>query len=540
MIHDVQRGKIMSMNSNFGYPDKKSTNSKGNCIRQRPTSKTIFAIAIVLAFQIESVAQNRYEFTLADTGMRPTITDDLKGGEYVIWENHKDAIHLRHLDSLGNQLQDTVSLPHTFASRVPRVATNEKYTVAVWEDDISNTIDYYSNWIYSYAYDKDSVNSGTFIIIDNGYRDANRYAPDAGFVNDSTFVTVWYGQGASTPLQTGIYAQISSISGTWTGDNTLVSDHTTGSTNSLRSRVITHEGKDFYIVTWEDNSSGRPEIYGRRINLNGNPSSPSFLISADSTMTNMFYYGVAKDTSGGFGVVWIATKGNLSQIEWRWYDNQGVPLTDVESVTPLDTLFDYGNTIDAAIDEKGRIVVVWEQNTIEGSKLLGQGFLANKSPKGNPFRISTMIPSGYQIYPSVVLKNDKIYTVFEDLWRNYPFGARASILNFDEVTSVGKNQDYPSTLPQSFILYPCFPNPFNPSTTIRFNVPTRSRVRLSIFNLLGQKIAELANEEIGAGYFERTWNANVASGMYFYRIEAVSVAEPNKRFVDVKKMVLLK
>jgi hypothetical protein len=85
-----------------------------------------------------------------------------------------------------------------------------------------------------------------------------------------------------------------------------------------------------------------------------------------------------------------------------------------------------------------------------------------------------------------------------------------------------------------------YPNPFNPSTTIRFSIPERSRVRVTIFNLLGQQVAELANEEMGAGSYERTWNAIVASGLYFYRLEAVSLSNSGKRFVDVKKMVLLK
>ncbi len=63
---------------------------------------------------------------------------------------------------------------------------------------------------------------------------------------------------------------------------------------------------------------------------------------------------------------------------------------------------------------------------------------------------------------------------------------------------------------------------------------------MTIFNLLGQQVTELTNEEVGAGNFERIWNANVASGLYFYRLEAISVSDPNKRFVDVKKMILLK
>jgi photosystem II stability/assembly factor-like uncharacterized protein len=106
-----------------------------------------------------------------------------------------------------------------------------------------------------------------------------------------------------------------------------------------------------------------------------------------------------------------------------------------------------------------------------------------------------------------------------------------------EITSVGSGS---SLLPNAFSLNQNYPNPFNPSTTIRFSIAERSRVRVTIFNLLGQQVAELANEEMGAGNFERVWNANIASGMYFYRLEAVSVSNPGKRFVDVKKMVLVR
>ena len=97
-----------------------------------------------------------------------------------------------------------------------------------------------------------------------------------------------------------------------------------------------------------------------------------------------------------------------------------------------------------------------------------------------------------------------------------------------------------SGVPRGFALLQNYPNPFNPSTTIRFDVATRSRVRLSVFNMLGQKVAQLVNEEMSAGSYERTWSARVASGLYVYRIEAVSVSDPGKRFVDEKKMLLLK
>jgi hypothetical protein len=95
-------------------------------------------------------------------------------------------------------------------------------------------------------------------------------------------------------------------------------------------------------------------------------------------------------------------------------------------------------------------------------------------------------------------------------------------------------------LPDNYVLYQNHPNPFNPCSTIRFGVPERCRVHVTIYNELGQRVTELVDQELQAGYFESIWSANVASGLYLYRIDAVSVADPNKRFTDVKKMVFLK
>jgi len=85
-----------------------------------------------------------------------------------------------------------------------------------------------------------------------------------------------------------------------------------------------------------------------------------------------------------------------------------------------------------------------------------------------------------------------------------------------------------------------YPNPFNPSTTIRYSVSTPSRVTLTVFNILGQQIAQLVNSVQPAGSHETVWNANAASGLYFYRIDAVSTADPNRHFTELKKMTLIR
>ena len=97
--------------------------------------------------------------------------------------------------------------------------------------------------------------------------------------------------------------------------------------------------------------------------------------------------------------------------------------------------------------------------------------------------------------------------------------------------------------PLNYELKQNYPNPFNPSTFIKFYIPVSSNVKLNLFNMLGQKVAELINAEITAGIHEVELNVESAagglsSGTYFYFLEADG--HDGNQFSDMKKMVLLK
>jgi len=95
-------------------------------------------------------------------------------------------------------------------------------------------------------------------------------------------------------------------------------------------------------------------------------------------------------------------------------------------------------------------------------------------------------------------------------------------------------------IPNDFSLFQNYPNPFNPSTTIRYAVPLQSYVTVKIYNSLGENIAELVNLTQSAGSYQLDWNAsNVASGIYFYSMEAVPT-DGSKSFRSVRKMIFLK
>ena len=94
--------------------------------------------------------------------------------------------------------------------------------------------------------------------------------------------------------------------------------------------------------------------------------------------------------------------------------------------------------------------------------------------------------------------------------------------------------DEEELVPIGFELMQNYPNPFNPSTLIKYSIPKNSFVKLSVYNLIGEEVSLLVNEEVGAGFHEITFNAaNLSSGIYFYRLQVGNT-------IQIKKMVLLK
>jgi hypothetical protein len=104
---------------------------------------------------------------------------------------------------------------------------------------------------------------------------------------------------------------------------------------------------------------------------------------------------------------------------------------------------------------------------------------------------------------------------------------------------VGLENGPGTTRVDEFRLFQNFPNPFNPTTTIRYELPKEGRVRVSVFNLLGEEVATLVDGRRAAGAHEVRWNANnqggtpFPSGVYFVKVEAGTS-------VEIKRMMLLK
>lgn len=115
--------------------------------------------------------------------------------------------------------------------------------------------------------------------------------------------------------------------------------------------------------------------------------------------------------------------------------------------------------------------------------------------------------------------------------------ARIFVIADTALTSI---DDENTPVPVAYELMQNYPNPFNPSTAIRYTLPYASKVTISVFNILGQKVTDLVNNEQAPGLHEAYWNAyDVASGVYIYRIDARSTTGQGS-YRSARKMILVK
>ncbi len=163
------------------------------------------------------------------------------------------------------------------------------------------------------------------------------------------------------------------------------------------------------------------------------------------------------------------------------------------------------------------------------------GELTHSTP--NPFLDDTVSWSFLYTAPDSLLV-DTIYSVANSVnWDSIPsypdqwnFGENFVVHVFDNPVYV-KNEDLQ---PDDFILYQNYPNPFNPTTNIRFQIAEGGFVNLKVYDVLGNEVATLVNEQKSSGEYQLEFSAiGLPSGIYFYQLKA-------RNFTQTIKMILLK
>ena len=200
-----------------------------------------------------------------------------------------------------------------------------------------------------------------------------------------------------------------------------------------------------------------------------------------------------------------------------------MPVNEIVKVNDINA--SEANSVAADIDNEGNIIIVWEG----WPDLYGQRYSSDMSRIGENFKINTSESDG-NAFPCVRLRNGKIYTAWDRL-NHGKTSVWMNILDFNNPTNiVTKTEEYP----QQFYLSQNHPNPFNPTTTIEYSLPSYEHVKIEVYDLLGREIITLVDEDKLAGSYKVEFDGSgLTSGIYFYKLQA-------GRYTEAKKLLLIK
>jgi 5'-nucleotidase len=179
-----------------------------------------------------------------------------------------------------------------------------------------------------------------------------------------------------------------------------------------------------------------------------------------------------------------------------------------------------------------------ERVIIASVKVDGERIQPNKkySVTANNGLLGILISMGVKA-ENIQVTNKAEYTALKDFishLKNVNYKSEGRIKNVSAICSDIDEEAEPVGEIKTFKLYNNYPNPFNPSTTIKFEIPYSETVTLKIYNSLGQEVAKLTDGRLTAGTYEFRWNASdFSSGVYFYQLQAGN-------FIETKKMILVR
>ena len=266
------------------------------------------------------------------------------------------------------------------------------------------------------------------------------------------------------------------------------------------------------VGSWDDRGVGNPCIY------------------FDGSIFHMWYYGWNVQSVGRIG---YATSAD--GITWTKYDSN--PVLNVGSMGSWDSLTVLAPDV---IFDGAKYHMWYNGESAEWESRIGYATSDNGTTQtkfaGNPVLdvgVSGEWDSKWAGFSRVLFnKADSLYKMWYGGGTQDWIGSMGYATAPDSVSGI--YEVISTVLPSNFVLMQNYPNPFNPSTAIGYQLPAVSNVELSIYNMLGQKVAILVNSRQTAGHYQVQWNASrMASGVYYYQLKT-------EQFEDVKKMVLIR
>ncbi|MFC1481145.1 T9SS type A sorting domain-containing protein [Candidatus Neomarinimicrobiota bacterium] len=476
----------------------------------------------------------------------PAISIDENNNLNIVWASD-DSLYLAILDTTGKVVRRPLPFARSQNPSHLKIDSYGDHKAVVWQNFSSDPDG--STDMRGILLNMNGEPIGSGLPWESVGR--NDALPDVAFINDTTLCLVWMGSSSSWLTGVDVYSQLVTTSLRLERSRFKVNQDSIEYLDNMRPRITAAPGNGAGVVVWYDERTGFPQVYGQRLDDTGMPIDTTFQISEIPTFTdglliaNDMTIAVDMHIDGSFAVVWshLGMGGSLQSLWLRRYNPDGAPTGEMSKVSNSDNLnlSSYWNGIDIAYDDNGQFVIVWEEMVESLVIIMSQRFSAEGNRIGGNISLQS-VGNITEFEPAVALHNGNIYLakyvtrvegdlpqVTLSVWDfDHPLGIPAGVI----------------PIPTKFGLYPAYPNPFNPNTTLSYDLPSAAKMSLVIYDVTGRKIAGWSAQK-EAGSYRQIWAGQDASGkplpsgVYLYRLVATPT-DGSEAFVETRKMLLLK
>jgi hypothetical protein len=509
--------------------------------------------------------------------INPSVCSLSDGGFLVCWRsNHQDYdsynIYAQVFDNIGTKVGDEFMVNSHESAWMPCVAglSNGGFVICWYYTIYENG----TNGVYGQIYKNNTEKYGEEIHM-NTYTDGNQFDPSVCGLSDGGFVVCWSSENQDGD-KSGIFGQIYDSTGNIRGSEFQVNTYT----NSYQLAPDVCKLSDFgFIVCWNSwgQDGSNQGVFAQIFNNDGLKQGGEFQVNT-YTNSDQQSRSVCELANGGFIICWNSwgQDGSGTGIFGQVYDNNNMKLGKEFQVNDYASGNQWSPTVSGSTNRD--FMVCWDNWSEVYGKYLRKPIIHQLQPFAliSPEHDATLksktvvflwnqASSGQIVFPLEM--EYKIYLdtntdfydpeIFTDIydttysveglstsqtyfWKILAKNIEGDSLWSSETFGFYFNPDATQIIQdllseaQEFKLFKNYPNPFNPATTIEFNLPITGEVTLKIFNVLGEEVVTLVSGRLSAGSYTYKWDAsNMASGVYLCRLEA-------EGFVETKKMILIR
>ncbi|GJQ62846.1 MAG: hypothetical protein SCALA702_18990 [Melioribacteraceae bacterium] len=455
------------------------------------------------------------------------VAQDSAGNYLAVWANAVNNSSI-NIQRFNQDLQPVGHYKEIFTSEdylmmEVRYLSQDKFRI-LWYDFTNQKTDYYSAL---YSFSADSIIQQ--VKLNSGFTFQNSGRTELINVNDDRhlFLTSFRGDTVAVEEYDNLSGNLRSVLPININSGVI-------SVPNLGSFLFPRENSGYFVIWGHGENFYSTEYTYREINDQGIPVSESKILVPGVIFENYSTPHFQYIGNGKFLFFWTDYKNNQYQYYANIVDTASTTQTnriDFGSYTnPYTTLSDFN-----VLKGNDEFVTIY-RSALQPLDYYLQVFDLDRGAYGGAIDFFNS-DSFATRSPSVFYKNNLLTTFYLETdreTRRGKFHIRQDMLTYNLVTGIVDN-----AAPNDYHLAQNYPNPFNPSTRIKFAVPVDSKVTVTLYNMLGQKVKEIVSQNYSVGLHEVNFNASeLSSGMYIYSITAQGVDGSN--FFDTKKIMLLK